>query len=219
MICSRCGTNVPDGSAVCPRCGTAMAYQQPQNYGQPAGYGGYPQSVYAPPPSAYRRPGAAVKGSPIALIPLFMLLISVFASLGLFAMPIYKFDHEDAALNRELSAFIRVGGDMISCKFEKAMLIIGLAVIGLTVVLAVISAVMTAKRETPAALNLCTAALSINVIAYIIEFALYFHINGDDHLDGEADMPAALIVMILLCSGMAAVSIIAARLAKREANV
>lgn len=217
MICSRCGTNVPNGSPVCPRCGNAMAYQQPQNYGQPAVYGGYPQSAYAPPPAAYRRPKAAPNSSPLSFVPLFMLIIAVFSSLGIFAMPICKYDHVDTCLNMYLSEFIRVGGDEIECKFLKTMLIVGLVVIGITVILAIIAAVMAGKRNAPAALNVCAIALFLNAAAYIANFALFLHANGDDH-DDEADMAAAPIVMILLCIGMAILSLYAARLAKREAN-
>lgn len=218
MICSRCGTNVPNGSAVCPRCGTALAYQQPQNYGQPAGYGGYPQPAYAPPPAAYRREKAAPKDGPLAFVPLFMFIIAVLSSLGLFAMPVYKYKHRDEGLNGVLSTYIRVGGNSVGCKFGKTMLIVGLVVLGITVVLAITAAVLTGKRNAPAALNVCAIALILNAAAYIGNFALFLHLNGKDHFDGEADMAAAPIIMILFCTGMAVLSFAAARLAKRGTN-
>jgi len=217
MICSRCGLNAPDGANACPRCGAPIVYQQPQNYGQPAGYGGYPQSAYSPPPAAYGRPKAAPKDGPLAFVPVFMFIIAVFSSLGIFAMPFCKEDHSDSCLNQGLSAFIRAGRD-VDCKFLKFMLIAGLVVIGITTVLAIIAAVLAGKRNAPAALNVCAIAFFLNTAVYIANFALYLHFNGDDHYDGKVDLAAAPIVMILLCIGMAVLSLYAARFAKREAN-
>ncbi|MBR4626771.1 MAG: zinc ribbon domain-containing protein [Ruminococcus sp.] len=211
MICSRCGTNVPDGAVNCPQCGAGLSYQQPQ------GYGGQSQQAYYPPPAAYGSTKAARFGGPLDFTAVFMVILSVLSAIGVIIMPVSKYEHRDnIVLNSYFTYFLK-GGD-IGCKFIKTMLIAGFSVIGISVVLAVISFIFTGSRKAPAALRLSALALIVDAAAYIADFALYLHINGDDHADGELDLAIAPLVMIAVCMAAAVLSFYAASLAKREAN-
>lgn len=70
MICQKCGTNVADGTVICPTCGNALPTQNP--YGQPQ------QNTYAQPqPCAYQQAPVMASVSPTSVLVMGIIAIAL----------------------------------------------------------------------------------------------------------------------------------------------
>ena len=70
MICQKCGTNVADGTVICPTCGNALPTQNP--YGQPQ------QNTYAQPqPYGYQQAPVMTSVSPTSVLVMGIIAIAL----------------------------------------------------------------------------------------------------------------------------------------------
>lgn len=78
MICQKCGTNVADGTVICPTCGNALPTQNP--YGQPQQntYAQPQQNTYAQPqPYGYQQAPVMTSVSPTSVLVMGIIAIAL----------------------------------------------------------------------------------------------------------------------------------------------